>query len=803
MFATNASGAHSSKYGNVNEYVIDAEVVLSDGRLVQLSDISGNNFDNLSDTCKALYTLYEENVELINENYPAISCNVCGYNLRGLVSDRRLNLINLFAGSEGTLGIVTKLKFRLLEKPTFDSLVIAYFDDILKTAKAVNMVLPLHPAGIEIMDKSLLDLACDFDENLRSVIRDGSDNVLLIEFDSFDKMEVIENTDKVTHLLRSNNMTESVYKATDLEEKNKFWAIRKAAVPVLYKLKGDKKIIALVEDAAIAPDKLDEYFKGIYNIFGKYNVDFVVYGHIAKGLLHTRPLLNLKLYEDVKLLKILADEVFYLVRSLGGTISGEHGDGRIRSYYIKEQYQAIYPLFKEVKRILDKDHLLNPEVKTSDDPYLLEKNLRYGYTYKSKDLEDKKLIWNGNFVNEVELCHGCSKCTTTVETVRMCPVYKFTMDGKAAPKAKANILRALISGVISDKSIFEKYFQEVINCCIGCGSCYLECPSNVNIPKMAIEAKSIYIDKFGVPLKYKFVVNVDKIARYARKIMPPVNILMKSYKVRKLISTITGVAAENGNVPIAYKSLHDIIKKVENPGKNKVMFFAGCYYSYFEPSVGVKTVKLLASLGFEVLTPKQYCCGIPMAAKGMYKHARNTIRKNLDEWCYLVDTVSYIVVSCSSCGLALMKDWKDIITGDEIDKISSKTIHITSLLSKYKEKINVNKQLVEAAYHMPCHLKVQRNSDASIKLLQDLDFINLKVLESNCCGLAGSWGVLQDNYKLSAKIGEDLSVKINESGCRDILTDCPACRMRIKQISQKRVLHPVEIIYDSLIKSLK
>jgi len=382
MYGTNASGAHSVKYGNVSDYILDAEVILSTGERIVLSQIPEKEYKYLPDKFKKLYNLYTEHAEKIESAYPQIKYNVSGYNLRGLVQNQRLDLRRLFAGSEGTLGIVTRLKFRLLDKPPYESLVVAFFDDILSSAKAIQRILPMKPAGIEIMDKSLLQLAKETDETLRDKIPDGIDNVLMIEFDAFDKNESLCLANDAKHLLISEGFTQNAYLAVSDEEKEKFWGIRKAAVPILYRLKGEKKILALIEDAAVPVQHLVDYFQGIYNILNRHNVKFVLYGHIAKGLLHTRPLLNLKDAHDVEMLKILGDEVFELVHSLGGSVSGEHGDGRLRSAYIKKQYPGIYDLFLETKNILDEKNILNPEIKTIHDPEQMKKNLRFGADYQ-------------------------------------------------------------------------------------------------------------------------------------------------------------------------------------------------------------------------------------------------------------------------------------------------------------------------------------------------------------------------------------------------------------------------------------
>ena len=365
MYATNASGAQSVKYGNVADYILDAEIVLSSGDVFTLSEILAQPFDRLPGNLKSLYRLYTDQSQKIEAAYPPIRYNSNGYNLRGLVKNEGLDLARLFAGSEGTLGIVTRLKFKLVQKPTHDSLVVAGFDDIVSSARSVQKILPMGPSGIEILEKSLLKLVRETDPGLKDKIPGDVDNILLIEFDGFDAKACSAQAQEVQQLLKSEGLAATIHMAVSEDEKAKLWHIRKAAMPMLYKLKGSKRILPLIEDAAVPTDQLVPYFEGLTAILTGHRLDFVIYGHIAKGLLHTRPLLDLKDPDDVRLLKVLADEVFELVHSLGGAVSGEHGDGRIRSAYIKKQYPNIYDLFLETKRLLDEKNLCNPEIITT------------------------------------------------------------------------------------------------------------------------------------------------------------------------------------------------------------------------------------------------------------------------------------------------------------------------------------------------------------------------------------------------------------------------------------------------------
>jgi FAD/FMN-containing dehydrogenase/Fe-S oxidoreductase len=799
MFGTNASGAHSVKYGNVADYIEDAEFVTSEGKVYTFSQIADTPYDELDLPFKRLCDLYNNNEELINSSYPDIKYNAAGYNLRGLVNEGKLSLGKLIGGSEGTLVITTKLKFRLLDKPTHDSLVVAYFDNIINSAKAVQAILPMNPAGIEIMDKSLLTLAKDFDPKLKEAIPDGYDNVCMIEFDGYSEEETSKLAEEARKILEDENLSPEIHMAATAEEKAKFWAVRKAAVPILYKLKGKKKILAIIEDAAVPTDKLVEYFEGLYSILENNNAEFVIYGHIAKGLLHTRPLLDLKDPYDIELLKKLDDQVFELVNRLGGVVSGEHGDGRLRSCYIKKQYGELYGVFLDAKSIFDPEKILNPDIKTNHDEYQMMKYLRYGSDYRSRDINDKQLIWSEGFVDEVEKCHGCSKCTTVTTATRMCPIYKGTRDEYAAPKAKANILRALISGVIDDKTIYEKALQDVINHCVNCGSCHLECPSNVNIPKLSLEAKAHYVKRFGTSLADKVPTRLEDMGRSLRKVTWMLDPVMKYKPARKVMELSAGISANREFTSLAKESLYDRIKgRVPKPGTKKVLYFAGCYASYVRPEIGEAMIKVLEAAGIEVIVPDQHCCGIPHLSKGMRDGAVKKIRQNIDSWGRLLDDVDHVVTTCTSCGLSLYKEWAYFSSDEVVSKVKDKLIHISTLVNENFDKLelrDVNKKL---AYHKSCHMKALPDNDSSINMLRKVDGVELEDLASHCCGMAGSWGMKTDNYDLSTKIGSHMTGKLQRSDAREGVTDCPTCTMQMEHMSDKAIKHPIEVLAECL-----
>ncbi|WP_419662282.1 FAD-linked oxidoreductase [Desulfosarcina variabilis str. Montpellier] len=795
MVGTNASGAHSVKYGNVADYLIDADIVLSTGQLITLTDLSAGPVDALPDLFRQIAELYLNNQERIESSYPPVRHNVTGYNLRGMVRENQLHLEKLITGAEGTLGIAVSLKFRLLEKPAADSLVVAFFDDIEKSARAVQHLLPMGPAGIEVMDKSLLELARDSDPVLKARIPAGVDNVLLVEFDGHTASETEGLAVQARTLIETHKLSTAARLAVSAEEKKRFWAIRKAAVPILYKLKGEKKILALVEDAVVPTDRLVEYFKGIYQIMEDQGVRFVVYGHIAKGLLHTRPLLDLTNPADIARLKPLADAVFELVSGLGGAVSGEHGDGRLRSAYIERQYPQIVHLFRDAKRLLDPHNLLNPEIKTASTPDQMTRHLRYGADYRRRPGPPKTLLdWPDGWETEIERCHGCSKCTTVTTATRMCPIYKFTRHEAAAPKAKANVLRALISGAVDDAMLYERRLQDVIDHCVGCGSCSRECPSEVNIPKMAIEARARYVERFGPSLHSRLVTAAEDLGRRAGPFSGLLKPAAKLDWLRRTGQLFTGISANRPMITPARHSLFDQIPSTVGSGKPQVLYFSGCYAGYLRPAIGQALVRVLERLGMTVYTPPQHCCGLPQLTKGMVGQAREKVRANLSCWVGLLERVDYVVVTCSSCGLALTTDWLDLLDDRQVHQAAEKTIHFSRLVSMYTHRCAVRPWPAQLAYHQPCHLKIQAEPDSSLKMLQALPGTTVDALDSHCCGMAGTWGLAAKNDSLSRRIGQDLIDRIDATGADIAVTDCPTCEMQMAALGRLPVMHPVEVV---------
>jgi len=421
--------------------------------------------------------------------------------------------------------------------------------------------------------------------------------------------------------------------------------------------------------------------------------------------------------------------------------------------------------------------------------------LRFGTQYRAQALADLSLQWPRTFQEEAEKCHGCSKCTTTTTATRMCPVYKVTRDEAAAPKAKANVLRALLSGAIDRKALYAAGLRHVMAQCVNCGSCFAECPSNVDIPKLAMEAKAQYVRRFGAAFVDQLTANVELAARTTHHLAPLIAPAVRLPLVRKLAARLTGLAARRDVVTFARRSLYQRQPQYIPGNGPTVLYYAGCYAGYIRPELGEATLKVMTHMGFQVHLPAQACCGLPQLSKGMAAGARQKVRRNLNSWQKLLGRVDHIVVTCSSCGFALMKDWECVLPDEKLaGQISAKTIHISHLLNQHRERLMLNPQPVKLAYHHPCHLRIQPHNQSSLTLLASIPGVDLYDLNSHCCGIAGSWGMIAKNYDLSKTIGQPMIAKLNTSGARWGVTDCPTCQMQMEHLGHLPVRHPIEVV---------
>ncbi|MFW9854666.1 MAG: FAD-binding protein, partial [Candidatus Thorarchaeota archaeon] len=459
MIGTNSSGAHAVKYGYMADFVEELTVILSNGEEIKTHpmEIGSPEYNEITAHNTLEAEIYKTAVSLVNNqrtreliatNFPKVRMSVSGYNIRDLIKGNVIDLSKLFLGSEATLGIVVEAKLKLIPKPTKKSLVVIEFENLMNSGTAVEIIVrEIGPAAIEILGKSVLEIGVSVDPSLKEVLPDPlPDNVLYVEFDEENPQARADKVAQVRKvILEEKRLAKDMKASDDPVEQAALWKVRKEAVPLLQILRGDpRRIMAFVEDQTVPLEHLGSYMTTLREqVFPKHGIKAAIYGHAAKGLVHTRPFVSTRDAKDLQIIEKIAEEVNTTVIGFGGSISGEHNDGFTRINFIKRLYgEEIYDIFKRIKKTADPNTILNPDKKITEKKNLLTSNLRYGANYESIPLETN-LVWleKRAFEDEIESCHGCGKCTVEFLPARDCPIYRAKIDTTeelSAPRARSN-----------------------------------------------------------------------------------------------------------------------------------------------------------------------------------------------------------------------------------------------------------------------------------------------------------------------------------------------------------------------------
>lgn len=837
MIGTNSSGAHAQKYGYMADFVEELTVILSNGEEIKTRpiEIGSEEYQKIitADTLEA--KLYKSVVEmitnpevqnLISENWPKVKMNVSGYNIKDLVNNNVINLSYAFLGSEGTLGVVVEAQLKFINKPKDVTLVVMDFDSLAKSGRAVDLIVnQIGVAAIEVLGKSVLEIGVEMNPALKEFIPEGVDNILYVEFDEPDEKIRTEKVEKVRNLIvEKEKLATDMRFSDDPVEQASLWKVRKDAVPLLQKVREPRRIMAFVEDQTVPLEFLGSYMTKLREeVFPKHGIKAAIYGHASKGLIHTRPFVNTKDPGDLEIIKKVADEVNSYVISIGGSISGEHNDGLDRVNFIKTLYgEELYETFKEIKSLFDPNRILNPGNKITDEQDLLIKNLRFGGEYSTLDMKPN-LVWDRKwgFTDVIESCHGCGKCTVELIPQRDCPIYraKKTSTGElASPRARANLMRGIISGQLDFNVLYTKEARQVLEDCAGCMMCIVDCPSGVNIPKTMFDAKIMhykrsklpYIGK--IPRGHYFTGNFELIARLGSAFAPLSNIGL--WGPNKYLMQLFGGVHHKSNFPKfrrkTFQKWFKNYRKTNPPPQNpikKVAIFHGCFANYTENrDIAIAEVQVLEKNNIEVVVPaKQYCCGIPLLSNGLGHVAQKKGEKNTETLVEYVKQGYDVVTQCSSCFATLKDELHETLVGnDDSELVKDNTYFFSDYILKLLEEGNLNtdfngttEKKLRFGYHEPCHLLSTGNKGISVKLLKNIGSIELEPLKTECCGQLGSWGFKSKNYKYGQIVADrSLYPEARRDDIDVLVTDCPTCKLQLLNVN-KEIYHPTQVLRDA------
>ena len=771
MVGNNSSGTKSIIYGKTVDHVLEAKVLLSDGTLMHLHNKTpeelttvANQTDREGEIYNSFKKIIKNNKNLIETKFPKVMRRVGGYNLDEFIHTDHWNLCKLITGSEGTLATTLELKLNLAPLPKFKSVCVVHFDALLDAVGAITPILEFKPSAVEILDKIVVDLSR---ENLTTrrhchFISGNPEAILIVEFYGDSLKDVMDRPMAMVKDLQEKGLGYAFPLFPQGEEYEDVWVVRKKGLGLMLGIKGKKKPLAFIEDAGIPTKYLKDYIDRTLQICKKHNTEVAMYAHVSVGVIHVRPILDLRQEVDVKRLERIAEDTFNLVMEYGGSWSGEHGDGLVRSpfnerFFGKELYQA----FIQIKKLFDPENLMNPGKIISNQS--ISENLRYGAEYKDKPVDTEFLYKSEqSFQESVHMCTGVGECRKLLGGT-MCPSFKATRDEEHSTRGRANALRMAMSGQLDEEGLTSARLQETLSLCLSCKACKSECPSNVDMAKMKSEVQQLYFDKHGPSIRDKMIRDAPKVARrFAGTLSSTINKIQSTTAFKSGLERIAGFDKRRTLPGYAKEPFYKWFHKNEInllKANKKVVLFADTYLNYHEPEIGKDAVKLLNDCGYEVIMANVGCCQRPKISHGFLREAKEAGQVTIQELVKYIDQGMKVVVCEPSCASALNDDFPDLLPDEELAKKLKENILMIDVFLNHemtKGTLNIKLKAKEGKLHVHghCHQKALYGTQAMKHTLGKTEEFN--EIPSGCCGMAGSFGYEKEHYELSKKIGEEI-----------------------------------------------
>ena len=841
----NTTGAHSLKYEKADGYIEEVEVVLADGTVTTFGWMDAEELhdraaavgpdDPLEDQIYAAVSriLREKDAE-IEERYPDLTRNVSGYNLDKLREDieerGEVNVGRLLAGSEGTLAIVTEAEVSLEPIPAETAVVLLTYDEILDAMRDVAPILEHDPSAVEVMDDVLLDLARDTAEfsDLVGTLPEGTNSALLVEFYA---ETVAEGQRKVADLLADrlpgydpetgldasegapttddDPYAVDALEAYDDERQSRFWKMRKAGLPILLSRTGDDKHWPFVEDTAVPAENLAEYVADIQELFDEHDTFASYYAHAGPGVLHIRPLLNLKSEAGIETMLEISESLTDLVIEYGGSISGEHGDGRARTQWNRKLYgDELWEAFRDLKSTFDPDHLLNPGNICGE--FAADENLRYDPDYAFESGFEPTMNWDNEngFQGMVELCHGCGGCAGHQDTTGgvMCPTYRATQQEEiTTTRGRANMLRRAMDGQLPDDPTDEEFITEVLDLCIGCKGCKRDCPSGVDMAKLKAEVKHEHHQEEGIPLRDRLFANVETLYSLGSTFAPLSNLALDVPGAGLVMEKVLGIARER-DLPTFKRGTLKKWDRSRTPAVSasdadrKALVVADPYTNYTQPEIGKAAVEVLEAAGVHVEVPQNIGdSGRPAHSKSMLDQAARTVRGNVEVLAPRVRDGWDVVSVEPSDAVMYQSDALDLLSGEDVERVAANSYGVMEYLDVFDldDAIEFDAPDETLAYHGHCHQTAVKKDHHAVEVLARAGY-EVDDLDTTCCGMAGSFGYEAEHYSMSRAIGDLLFDSADDSPGEEVVAPGTSCRSQLLEYENQhgKPPHPIQKLAD-------
>lgn len=838
MVGNNSCGSNSVLYRSTREHLLEATALLSDGSEAVFNAVTTDVFHQKCEgdtleasiyrTTRRLLSDYA-NQEEIRKEFPkkSVERRNTGYAIDVLLDtdpftagEPAFNFCKLMAGSEGTLAFITEVKLNLVPLPPKETgLLCVHFNSIDEALRANLIALSFNPGASELIDHYILECTKENKEQIKNrfFVQGDPGAILVVEF-------ARDTREEITTLA---NAAEAAMRAAGLgyhfpllfgDDTKKIWTLRKAGLGLLSNLPGDDKAVPVIEDTAVDVQDLPAYIREFNEILKKYNLYSVHYAHAGSGEIHLRPILNLKTKEGNALFRTIAEEIATLVKKYNGSLSGEHGDGRLRGEFIRQMVgEKNYRLLQEIKRCWDPENIFNPN-KIVDTPSM-NTMLRYEPGQRTPGFNTVFRFYNQDILQHAEQCNGSGDCRKTqLSGGTMCPSFMATRNEKDTTRARANILREFLTHSEKANRFDHKEIYEVMDLCLSCKGCKSECPSSVDMAKLKAEFLQHYYDANGTPLRSKMIANFARSAKVG-SIAPGVyNFVMTSPAISKMVKKFAGFAADRSMPRLQKTTLekwwshHQPPKgnqrQANNP-RRKVLLFCDEFTNYNDTHIGIAAIELLEALGYEVSIPKHTESGRAWLSKGLLRKAKTIAEENIAALSPIVNENTPLIGIEPSAIFCFRDEYPDLANENLMPAAKNLAAHsflIDEFLAAeakagFIQSSDFRSEQKKIVLHGHCQQKAISSVAPTVAALSIPAGYQVETIPSGCCGMAGSFGYEKEHYDLSMKIGGLVLFPAVNRQPNDTIIAAPgtSCRHQVKDGTARIALHPVEVLRNALL----
>lgn len=808
MLANNSAGARSLRYGKMVDHVLEVQVLLSNGELVRFRPIDDAQLATKLALNSTEGTIYREVVRIRDEygadikaHFPTMPRRASGYNLDELLKPGPLNLSKLIAGSEGTLGIVTEMQVRLAPMPRASGICVVQFASLDEAFDSVARLLPWDPLALELIDEKIV-AAGRASPSLTTQIGwiNGSPKaVLIVEFEAATNHDVAAQITAFTDWAQKEKIGYSVTGLTQQQAMRDVWSVRESGLGLLLSKRSYSRAIAFIEDVAVPPDQLRPFMNSFLELLHRHGKDAGVYGHVGASCMHIRPYIDLRDSAEVALMKHLQFETADLLLKHHGALSGEHGDGFVRSWLNEKMFgKRVYEAFRTLKHAFDPRGLMNPG-KVIATQGLTEHLRLHPETQPVAFQTFLHFDREGGFTLAADLCNGNGLCRKREGL--MCPSFQAYGDEFHTTRARAQSFRAILNGRLPEEAMSGQGLYHILEYCLECKGCKTQCPSQVDMAKMKSEFLYHYQQKHGVTLRTRLFAQMGRL--YSA--MSPFASFFNAFSNRSpsywLLSAL-GIAPERPLPKLAKQRFSSWWKshQVEQTAFSRtVVLFNDTYTEFLHPEIGQAAVQVLNALGYGVMIPPWTCCGRPLISKGLLEQARSQGQKLVDLLLPFARQKLPIIGLEPSCLSALQDDYRDLVNRNQAEEVRSYCSSLEEFLAGQSLPVT-NDMPIRVYTHTHCHQKALVGSTATSAVLAALPGIKASEIDAGCCGLAGSFGYEKEHYAMSMQIGEHkLFPAVRQANPNACIVACGfSCRSQIKQGTGRAAIHLAQLIAQRL-----